>query len=87
MDSKKEEEDWNLVVYSDSDWVGDSENFIRITGIIIYLLGVPICWRSKGQQVVTLSSNEAEYVAMSEAVKEIRFAYFLESLGISNNLS
>jgi hypothetical protein len=34
-----------------------------------------------------LSSNEAEYVAMSEAVKEISFVYYLlVSLGISVNL-
>jgi hypothetical protein len=48
-----------------------------VTGFIIILLGAPICWRSKGQKGVTLSSSEAEYVAMSEAVKKIRFIYFL----------
>jgi hypothetical protein len=49
--------------------------------------GVPICWRSKGQKGVSLSIIEAEYVAMSEAVKEIRFVYYLlESLGISVKL-
>jgi hypothetical protein len=35
------------------------------------------CWRSKVQQGVTLSSSEAEYVAISEAVKEIKLFYFL----------
>jgi hypothetical protein len=50
-------------------------------------LGVPICWRSKGQKGVSLSIIEAEYVAMSEAVKEIRLVYYLlESLGISVKL-
>ena len=44
MEPKKEEEDWNLVVYSESNWAGDTENFISITGCIIYLLGVLICW-------------------------------------------
>ena len=43
----------------------------------MYLLGVPICWRSKAQKGVTLSSSNAEYVAMSEAVKEIRFIFYL----------
>ena len=71
--TKEDEEDWNLMVYSDSNWDGDTENCISITGFIIYFLGVPICWRSKGQKGVTLSSSEAKYVAMSEAVKEIRF--------------
>jgi hypothetical protein len=53
----------------------------------VYLLGVPICWRSKAQKGVTLSSSDAEYVAMSEAVKEIRFIFFLlRSMFIKVNL-
>jgi hypothetical protein len=72
-----ENEEWDLVSYSDSDWAGNPENRISVTGFIIYLLGAPICWRSKGQKGVTLSSSKAEYVAMSEAVKEICFIYFL----------
>jgi hypothetical protein len=84
---KASNENWDLVVYSDSDWAGDTGNRISITGFIIYLLGVPICWRSKEQKGVTLSSSEAEYVAISGAVKEIRFVYYLlESLGISVKL-
>jgi hypothetical protein len=38
--------------------------------MIYHLFGAPICWRSKGQKVVTLSSSEAEYEAISEAVKD-----------------
>jgi hypothetical protein len=50
-------------------------------------LSIGCGWRSKGQKGVMLSSSEAEYVAMSEAVKEIRFVYYLlESLGISVKL-
>jgi hypothetical protein len=41
------------------------------------LLGVPVCWRSKSQKGVTLSSTEAVYVAISEAVKEVKFIYYL----------
>jgi hypothetical protein len=40
-------------------------------------MNVPVCWRSKTQRGVTLSSSEDEYVAMSEAVKEIKFIYYL----------
>jgi hypothetical protein len=32
-------ENWDLVVYSDSDCAGDVENRISVTGFIIYLLG------------------------------------------------
>jgi hypothetical protein len=48
-----------------------------VTGFLIYLLGAPIYWRSNGQKGVTLSSSEADYIGMSQAVKEILFIYFL----------
>jgi hypothetical protein len=74
---------WNLKVFCDRDWAGDTETRVTVTGFIIYLLNVPICWRSKSQKGVTLSSTEAEDVAisdcmaMSEAVKEICFIFYL----------
>jgi hypothetical protein len=48
-----------------------------VTGFVIYLIDVPVCWRSKSQKGVTLSSTKAEYVAISEAVKEVKFIYYL----------
>jgi hypothetical protein len=77
IEPKKDEEEWNLLFSSDSDWAGDSESHINITGFIIYLSGAQICWTSKDQKGVTLSKSEAEYVVIYEAVKEIRFVYFL----------
>jgi hypothetical protein len=66
-----ENEEWDIVPFSDSDWACDPDCRVSVTGFVIYLLCAPICWRSKGQKGVTFSSSEAEYVAMSEAVKEI----------------
>jgi hypothetical protein len=40
------------------------------------LLNVPIFWRSKSQKGLTLSSIEAKNVAISEAVKELKFIYY-----------
>jgi hypothetical protein len=58
---------------------------MSVTGFIIYLLNVPICWGSKGQRRVTLSSSEAEYVAISE--KEIKFIfYLLKDIGVDVQL-
>jgi hypothetical protein len=62
-------------VFCDSDWDGDSEIRISVTDFNLYLMNGPVCWQSKSQKGVTLSSTEAEYVAMSEAVKE--FIYYL----------
>ena len=66
-------------IFCNSDWAGDPETRVSVTGFIIYLLSVPICWRSKSQKGVTLLSTEAKYVVISGAVKQIKFIYFLLS--------
>jgi hypothetical protein len=50
-------------------------------------MNVPVCWRSKAQRGVTLSSSKNEYIAISKAVKEIKFIYYLlREIGIEVNL-
>jgi hypothetical protein len=50
-------------------------------------MNVPGCWRSKAQRGVKLSSIKAEYILISEAVKETKFIYyFLREIGIEVNL-
>jgi len=41
------------------------------TGYVIYVFGIPICWGSKLQHEVALSTMEAEYVALSQATREV----------------
>jgi Reverse transcriptase (RNA-dependent DNA polymerase)/gag-polypeptide of LTR copia-type len=54
-----------------------------ITGWIIMLFGVLISWKSRMQKSVTLSSSEAEYVAVSEMCTEILFIkQVIETMGI-----
>ena len=66
-------EKWQLTVYSDSDWAGDVNSRKSVSGFILYLMGAPIVWKSKGQTTVALSSAEAEYYALTEAAKEVKF--------------
>jgi len=68
---------WKIKAYSDADFAGDKETRISFTGYVIYFMNVPICWRSRGQKGVTLSTTEAEYVACSEVVKELLFIVYL----------
>ena len=67
--TEQNSEEWEMVMYSDSDFAGDKETRISVAGYILYLMGVPINWKSKSPKSVTLSSSEAEFIAMSEAVK------------------
>jgi hypothetical protein len=64
---------WVLALHLDSDWSGDKDDRKSIGGFMLFLNGVLIGWRSKNQKVVSLSSSEAEFYALAEAVKEIPF--------------
>lgn len=54
----------------DADWVGDHQDRKSNSGLIFHL-GGPISWAARKQQCVTLSSTEAEYVALSDACHEL----------------
>jgi hypothetical protein len=68
---------WDLKIFCDSNWADDLETRVSVTGFIIYLLNVPICWRSESQKGVILSSTEVKYIAFSEGVEELKFVYYL----------
>jgi hypothetical protein len=52
-----------LTGYSDSDYAGDVDNRKSTSDSLFYLRKCPVSWQSLKQQVVALSSCEAEYVA------------------------
>lgn len=62
-----------ITAFCDSDYAGDKDTRLSVTGFVIYIANTPISWRSRGQKSVTLSSSEAEYVALSEVCAEILF--------------
>nr|XP_043639663.1 secreted RxLR effector protein 161-like [Erigeron canadensis] len=52
-----------LQVYTDSDYACDVEDRKCTSGYVCLLSKAVTCWSSKKQEIVTLSSTEAEYVA------------------------
>jgi len=60
-----------LEAYSDADWAGNRDNRRSVSGMMLMLCGAPVVWRSVFQKTVALSSTEAEYMALSECVKEV----------------
>jgi hypothetical protein len=50
----------------ESDWASVAESRIIVTEFIVYFLDMPIYGQSKAKEAFTLSSNEAEYVMVSE---------------------
>ena len=78
---------WVLKALSDSDFASDKETRISIYGYVIYFCGIPIAWRSKGMKSVVLSTTEAEYMALSEVVKELKFiVQLLQTMNITVEL-
>ena len=68
-----------LECYVDADWAGswhqdqshDPLGAFSRTGYVILYAGCPILWGSKMQPLVALSTTEAEYIALSSALREV----------------
>ena len=78
---------FNLTGFSDSDWAGDISTRWSTNGHVFQINGSTVSWKSKKQNSVALSSTEAEYIALSEATKELLWLkMFFDNTGI-NQLS
>jgi len=60
-----------LTSFTDSDWVGDIENRQSTSGYVFNLGSGVISWCSKKQEVVALSTSEAEYIAATAATCQV----------------
>ena len=66
---------WKLEALSNSDFANDKDTRYSVYEYIIYFCGIPVVWKSKSMKSDVLSTTEAEYVAVSDVVKEIKFLY------------
>jgi hypothetical protein len=64
--------------FADSDWA-TGEKRRSITGYIVMMGGGPIAWASKQQNVIALSTAEAEYIALSFASRQTLWLRSLSS--------
>ncbi len=68
-----------IEVYVDADFVGgwdpadsmNADNIYSRTGYVIRYSDCPIYWQSKLQTEIALSTAEAEYIALSHALREM----------------
>lgn len=68
--------------YCDADWAGDISDRKSTSGYMFILAGGPVSWKSKKQTCVSLSTAEAEYVALASASQEaIWIGKLLDQLG------
>ena len=73
----------DLILYTDSDFAGSRVDYRSTTGYCTIFGGNLVTWRSKKQSVVSKSSTEAEFRAMSKGIDEaIWIKHLLEELKI-----
>ena len=62
-----------VTVYADADYAKEDTARRSVSGGAVLCGNSPVAWFSRTQKCVTLSTTEAEYVAMGDGVKEALF--------------
>ena len=79
-------ENLSLLAFCDSDWAGNIDNRRSTSGGIFLINNGPVVWTTREQKTVAHSSTEAEYMALSDATKEIKWLrQLLQDLGWQQN--
>ena len=76
----------SLTGYSDADWAGDRDSQRSTSGMKFMLQGASITWSRKRQASVALSTIEAEYMALSQAMPLQVGTHFLRSIACPGRL-
>lgn len=75
-----------LVGFTDADMAGDVDSRKSTSGYLITFSGGAVSWQSRLQKCVALSTTEAEYIAITEASKELLWMKkFLQELGLEQD--
>ena len=62
--------DLELIGFTDADYAGCVRTRKSVSGSVFMLNNGPISWSSQRQRMVTLSTTEAEYVALAMGTKD-----------------
>ena len=79
--------EFEISVSADSGYAKDLDSRRSITGVVTYLDGAPVLYRSSTQKMVSLSTTEAEMNAVVTGVQVALFVRsIVESLGLNVKL-
>ncbi|XP_026420706.1 uncharacterized protein LOC113316773 [Papaver somniferum] len=77
----------SVKAYTDSDWAGCPDTRRSTSGYAVFMGSSLICWSSKKQPTVSMSSSEAEYKCLSVTASELEWlSNVFKELHISVNL-
>ena len=68
-----------LSVYTDANYAEKADDRRSVSGAVVRLGNSTVSWDSSTQKIVTLSTGEAEYVALGDGVKEGLFVKAVSS--------
>ncbi|KAM2983821.1 hypothetical protein FF2_009695 [Malus domestica] len=72
--------------FTDANMGGDLDGRKSMSGYLFTFAGGAVSWQSKLQKCVALSTTEAEYIAATEACKELLWLKgFLQELGLKQS--
>jgi len=57
--------------FCDSDWAGEPSDRVSVSGGLTFLFGNLVSWSTRKQKTIALSSCEAEYMAMTDEMKDL----------------
>ena len=63
----------SLEVFANADYASKATDRRSVSGGAVMCGGACVCWFSRTQKCVTLSTSDAEYVAIGDAVKDLLF--------------
>lgn len=74
-----------LHAYSDADYASEIDKRRSCSGFVVKFAGAAINWHSKRQEIVAVSSTEAEYIALSTTAKEMLYLnqFFFELTNVN----
>ena len=82
----KKQGNLDLLIYIDSDFAGCLLDRMSTTRYYTFLGGNLVTWRSKKQNIVSMSSTEVEFLAISKGIDEVPWLrYLLQDLRIPYN--
>ena len=76
----------DLVDYADADYASNATDRRPVSGGAVMCAGACVCWFSKIQKCMTLSTTETEYVGLADTIKGVIFfryawSFILPGLG------
>ena len=63
----------SMQVFADADYASKATDRRSVSGGLVVCGGASVSWFSRTQKCVTLSTTEAEYVALADVIKEVLF--------------